>query len=149
MEKANAGTSSYDAQALNRFTYVVNNPVNFTDPTGHVWTTCFTFTGRSGEQCFFYASPRDLIIIGAVLGAIGLTFSVLMAFFPPAIAAAVITLVIGLTGIYLNTMGSLGYSLNVICYKANGYYWRRRASGFSSYKVWYSYPSYCTRAYFY
>jgi len=43
----------FNPQALNRYGYVLNNPLRYTDPTGHMLSEC----GQFGEECADFPPP--------------------------------------------------------------------------------------------
>jgi hypothetical protein len=93
--------------ALNRYAYVGNNPLNYTDPDGHCWPVCTTLAGAvlgglfaAGTQMLSNLAegkPLDTnlgeaVAVGAVSGAVGgLTFGVGLALGGAAAAAVGIT----------------------------------------------------------
>jgi RHS repeat-associated protein len=67
----------YDPQSLNRYTYCLNNPLIYTDPTGHYMsydeymstqgTTTVTYDENTGEWVATYTQPTDAQYNGYVL----------------------------------------------------------------------------------
>ncbi|MFC1466146.1 MAG: RHS repeat-associated core domain-containing protein [Candidatus Brachytrichaceae bacterium NZ_4S206] len=92
-------------QALNRYAYVGNNPVNYTDPDGHCWPVCTVIAGAAigaalgaGMQVLKNAAegkPLDTDIgkaalVGGVSGAVGgATFGLGMAVLGTGLAGTV------------------------------------------------------------
>jgi RHS repeat-associated protein len=60
-------------QALNRYAYVLNNPMHFTDPTGHiVWWAVGAIIGAVGGLAAYYFTHRNNFNIwGALLATVG------------------------------------------------------------------------------
>jgi len=44
-------------QSLNRYSYCLNNPLKYVDPSGHWWETAFDFICLSIDACNFLRRP--------------------------------------------------------------------------------------------
>ena len=64
-------------QALNRYSYVMNNPLRWTDPTGHSWYLNATDAGHLADELDHLADQTDLNIVelGIAEGTFALVFN--------------------------------------------------------------------------
>jgi hypothetical protein len=104
-------------QALNRYSYVQNNPLKYTDPTGHAATSC---RGEFDCTVVFTNEETNIIAQALLAGASAYALYAIIAAMPgvtlpQAAIVALVAAILGLAGSVLALVAATGGHLEMYC----------------------------------